>query len=35
MKITYREENGCFYPNLKLPEQSNYTMQIAIETLTE
>ncbi len=24
MKITYREENGCFYPNLKLPEQTNY-----------
>ena len=26
MKITYREENGCFYPNLKLPEQTNYTI---------
>ncbi len=24
MKITYREENGCFYPNLKLPELTNY-----------
>ena len=26
MKITYREENGCFYPNLKLPKQTNYTI---------
>jgi len=26
MKITYREENGCFYPNLELPEQTNYTI---------
>jgi hypothetical protein len=24
MKITYREENGIFYPNLELPEQTNY-----------
>lgn len=24
MKITYREKNGCFYPNLELPEQTNY-----------
>ena len=24
MKITYREENGCFYPNLELPEQTNH-----------
>ena len=26
MKITYREENGCFYPNLELPEQTNYNI---------
>ena len=26
MKITYREENGHFYPNLKLPKQTNYTI---------
>ena len=26
MKITYREENGCFYPNLELPEQTNHTI---------
>ena len=26
MKITYREENGCFYPNLKLPKQTKYTI---------
>ena len=26
MKITYREENGCFYPNLELPMQTNYTI---------
>jgi len=26
MKITYREENGRFYPNLVLPEQSNYNI---------
>ena len=26
MKITYREENGCFYPNLELPEQPNHTI---------
>ena len=26
MKITYREENGCFYPNLELPDQTNYTI---------
>ena len=26
MKITYREENGCFYPNLVLPDQTNYTI---------
>ena len=26
MNITYREENGCFYPNLKLPKQTNYTI---------
>ena len=26
MKITYREENGHFYPNLKLPEQTNYNV---------
>ena len=26
MKITYREENGCFYPNLELPKQTNYTI---------
>ena len=26
MKITYREENGCFYPNLDLPKQTNYTI---------
>ena len=26
MEITYREENGYFYPNLKLPEQKNYTI---------
>ncbi len=26
MIITYREENGCFYPNLELPEQANYTI---------
>ncbi|MBQ9750196.1 MAG: TnpV protein, partial [Clostridia bacterium] len=24
--ITYREENGCFYPNLELPKQTNYTI---------
>lgn len=26
MKITYREENGYRYPNLELPEQTNYTI---------
>ena len=26
MKITYREETGCFYPNLELPMQTNYTV---------
>ena len=26
MKITYHKENGCHYPNLKLPEQSNYNI---------
>ena len=26
MKITYREENGCYYPNLELPEQTNYAI---------
>ena len=26
MKITYREENGYFYPNLVLPDQTNYTI---------
>ena len=26
MKITYREENGCFYPNLELPKQTNYIL---------
>ncbi len=26
MKITYREENGCFYPNLELPKQTNYNI---------
>ena len=27
MKITYREEeNGCYYPNLELTEQTNYTI---------
>ena len=26
MKITYREENGCLYPNLELPKQTNYTI---------
>ena len=26
MKITYREENECFYPNLELPEQTNHTI---------
>ena len=26
MKITYREENGRFYSNLALPEQSNYNI---------
>ena len=26
MKITYREENGCFYPNLVLPDQTNYNI---------
>ena len=26
MKITYREENGCLYPNLELPEQTNYNI---------
>ena len=26
MKITYREENGCYYPNLELPEQSDYNI---------
>ena len=26
MKITYREENGCFYPDLELPKQTNYTI---------
>ena len=26
MKITYREENGRFYPNLVLPDQTNYTI---------
>ena len=26
MKITYRKENGCFYPNLELPEQTNYNI---------
>ena len=24
MKITYTEKNGIFYPNLALPEQTNY-----------
>ena len=24
MKITYIEKNGIFYPNLALPEQTNY-----------
>ena len=24
MKITYREENGIFYPNLELPKQTNH-----------
>ena len=24
MKITYTEKNGIFYPNLALPEHSNY-----------
>ena len=26
MKITYREENGRFYPNLELPKQTNYSI---------
>jgi len=26
MKITYREENGCLYTNLELPEQTNYNI---------
>ena len=26
MKITYREENGRLYPNLELPEQTNYNI---------
>ena len=26
MNITYREENGCFYPNLELPKQTDYTI---------
>ena len=26
MKITYREENGCFYSNLELPMQTNYSI---------
>ena len=26
MKITYHEENGIFYPNLKLPEQITYNI---------
>ena len=26
MNLTYREEDGCFYPNLELPEQSNHTI---------
>ena len=26
MKITYREENGIFYPNLDMPKQTNYTI---------
>ena len=26
MKIIYREENGCFYPNLELPKQTNYNI---------
>ena len=26
MNITYREENGCFYPNLELPKQTNYNI---------
>ena len=26
MKITYREENECFYPTLELPKQTNYTI---------
>ena len=26
MKITCREENECFYPNLVLPDQTNYTI---------
>ena len=24
--LTYREENGHFYPNLELPEQTNYNI---------
>ena len=24
--LTYCEANGCFYPNLELPEQSNYNI---------
>ena len=26
MNLTYREEDGCFYPNLELPKQTNYTI---------
>ena len=26
MKLTYREENGIFYPNLELPEQITYNI---------
>ena len=24
--LTYREENGCFYPNHELPKQTNYNI---------
>lgn len=26
MNLTYREENGRLYPNLELPEQTNYNI---------
>ena len=26
MNLTYREENGCLYPNLEMPEQTDYNV---------